>query len=300
LGEWTSRGDCISNDSSLRRLRLRQQPARADARRPAGQASAATGDGLGDARRARRTRRHPRGASAGRLARRHLCRLRAGPDFCIAQIRAALGDTAGTPRYVRTIAKQGYEFICPVDTVDNGRGRRWAVIWGVTAALSLVLAAIVVSIAIPHQPTPLVIAVARFDNETGDPTLTRLSDSLTDSVVAELTRDGPGRYAIIGNAALLRRDRADRDLGAIATALHAQYVVLGQLQRDDAGLRVLAHLIHLPEQTHVAVSRTDQIADVSLSAVDGLAATIAAAFDARLRASRQPAGSRPSPPPPSH
>jgi hypothetical protein len=75
--------------------------------------------------------------------------------------------------------------------------------------------------------------------------------------------------------------------------------VLGQLQRDDAGLRVLAHLIHLPEQTHVAVSRTDQIADVSLSAVDGLAVKIARAFDARLRANRKPA-SRPSPPPPSH
>jgi DNA-binding winged helix-turn-helix (wHTH) protein/TolB-like protein len=223
-----------------------------------------------------------------------------GLNFCIAQIRAALGDTAGTPRYVRTIAKQGYEFICPVDRVDHGRGRRWAVIWGATAVLGLALAAIVVSIAIPRQPTPLVIAVARFDNETGDPALTRLSDSLTDSLVAELTKDGPGRYAIIGNAALLRRARADRDLGAIATALHAQYVVLGQLQRDDAGLRVLAHLIHLPEQTHVAVSRTDQIADVSLSAVDGLAVKIAEAFDARLRANRQPAGSRPSPSPPSH
>jgi DNA-binding winged helix-turn-helix (wHTH) protein/TolB-like protein len=223
-----------------------------------------------------------------------------GLNFCIAQIRAALGDTAATPRYVRTIAKQGYEFICPVDAAENGRGRHWAVIWGMTAAVGLALAAIVVWKAIPRQPTPIVIAVARFDNETGDSTLTRLSDSLTDSVVAELTSDGPDRYAIIGNAALLRRDRANRDLGAIATELHAQYVVLGQLQRDDTGFRVLAHLIHLPEQTHVAVSRTDQIADVSLSAVDGLAVKIAKAFDARLRANPAPLSSRPSPPTPSH
>jgi hypothetical protein len=76
--------------------------------------------------------------------------------------------------------------------------------------------------------------------------------------------------------------------------------VLGQLQRDDTGFRVLAHLIHLPEQTHVAVSRTDQIADVSLSAVDGLAVKIAKAFDARLRANPAPLSSRPSPPTPSH
>jgi DNA-binding winged helix-turn-helix (wHTH) protein/TolB-like protein len=223
-----------------------------------------------------------------------------GLNFCIAQIRAALGDTAGTPRYVRTVAKQGYEFICPIDAGDKRLGRRWAVIWAVTATLGLALAAIVVSIAIPRRPIPLVIAVARFDNETGDPNLTRLSDSLTDSVVAELTSDGPGRYAIIGNAALLRRDRAARDLGAIATQLHAQYVVLGQLQRDDSRFRVLAHLIRLPDETHVAVTRTDQIADTSLSAIDGLAIKIAKAFDARLRARQEPAASRPSPPPPSH
>jgi DNA-binding winged helix-turn-helix (wHTH) protein/TolB-like protein len=223
-----------------------------------------------------------------------------GLNFCVAQIRAALGDTAGTPRYVRTIAKQGYEFICPVDVANHGRGRRWAAIWGVTAALSLALAAIVVWRAIPRRPVPIVVAVARFDNETGDPSLTRLSDSLTDSVVAELTSDGPGQYAIIGNAALLRRDRTTRDLGAIAAELHAQYVVLGQLQRDDTRLRVLAHLIRLPDQTHVAVTRTDQIADTSLSAIDGLAVKIARAFDTRLRANPEPAALRRSPPPPSH
>jgi DNA-binding winged helix-turn-helix (wHTH) protein/TolB-like protein len=223
-----------------------------------------------------------------------------GLNFCIAQIRAALGDTAGTPRYVRTVAKQGYEFICPLDAGDHGHDRRRALIWVVTAGLSLAMAALVVSIAIRRRPAPLVIAIARFDNETGDPSLTRFSDSLTDSVVAELTSDGPGRYAIIGNAAILRRDRAARDLGAIATELHAQYVVLGQLQRDDSRLRVLAHLIRLPDETHVAVSRTDQIADISLSAIDGLAITIAKAFDARLRASQEPAASRPSAPPPSH
>jgi DNA-binding winged helix-turn-helix (wHTH) protein/TolB-like protein len=222
-----------------------------------------------------------------------------GLNFCIAQIRAALGDTAGTPRYVRTIAKQGYEFICPVDVSDDRRDRLPVGAWTLTAAIGLAVAAIVVSIAMP-RPAPIVIAVARFDNETGEPTLTRFSDALTDSVVAELTSDGPGRYAIIGNAALLRRDRANRDLGAIATDLHAQYVVLGQLQRNDTRLRVLAHLIRLPEQTHVAVSRTDQIADVSLSAVDGLAVKIAQAFDARLRASRPPGALRSSPSPPSH
>jgi DNA-binding winged helix-turn-helix (wHTH) protein len=38
-----------------------------------------------------------------------------GLNFCVAQIRAALADNATTPRYVRTVPKSGYEFICPVE-----------------------------------------------------------------------------------------------------------------------------------------------------------------------------------------
>ena len=37
-----------------------------------------------------------------------------GLNFCIAQIRTALGDSAESPRYLQTIPKQGYRFIAPV------------------------------------------------------------------------------------------------------------------------------------------------------------------------------------------
>jgi DNA-binding winged helix-turn-helix (wHTH) protein/WD40 repeat protein len=41
-------------------------------------------------------------------------------NFCIRQIRAALGDHAGTPRYVETLPRRGYRFIAPVDSVPLG------------------------------------------------------------------------------------------------------------------------------------------------------------------------------------
>ena len=34
-----------------------------------------------------------------------------GLNFCVAQIRSALGDSAGSPIYIRTIPKLGYQFI---------------------------------------------------------------------------------------------------------------------------------------------------------------------------------------------
>src|ERR1700683_2498191 len=37
-----------------------------------------------------------------------------GLNFCIAQVRSALGDDPSSPRYIQTIARRGYQFIAPV------------------------------------------------------------------------------------------------------------------------------------------------------------------------------------------
>src|SRR5688500_18840356 len=46
-----------------------------------------------------------------------------GLNFCIAQVRAALRDSADSPRFVETVPKQGYRFIAPIrrPEVDAGR-----------------------------------------------------------------------------------------------------------------------------------------------------------------------------------
>jgi TolB-like protein len=126
------------------------------------------------------------------------------------------------------------------------------------------------------------IAVCRFDNQTGDPALDRFGDELTDNVVAEMTASETGRYGIIGNAAIVRRPRAERDLAAIASSLHSAYVVIGQVQRDGSRLRVLAHLIRLPQQTHVKVARFDGLAQDPAPDISGLAQRIAGDFAQRL------------------
>ena len=216
-----------------------------------------------------------------------------GLNFCIAQVRAALNDEAAAPRYIRTVPKRGYEFICPVEAVgspavvqaagprDAARGRLPLRAAAAVAAVALAAAAAYLFLA--SRAAVPVVAVARIDNETGDPSLTRFGDVLTDTIVEQLTRQSAGRYAVVGNAAVLRRARDQRDLGEIGASLHAGYVVLTELQRDDERLRVLAHLIRLPEQTHVTVSRIDGIASVTLTESDAIAARIAGAFAARLR-----------------
>src|SRR5262245_2060501 len=42
-----------------------------------------------------------------------------GLNFCIRQIREALGDTAGAPRFIETLPRRGYRFLMPVTAADQ-------------------------------------------------------------------------------------------------------------------------------------------------------------------------------------
>jgi DNA-binding winged helix-turn-helix (wHTH) protein/tetratricopeptide (TPR) repeat protein len=43
-----------------------------------------------------------------------------GLNYCVKQIRAALGDDAEIPRFIETLPKRGYRFIAPVEQSGNG------------------------------------------------------------------------------------------------------------------------------------------------------------------------------------
>jgi DNA-binding winged helix-turn-helix (wHTH) protein/TolB-like protein len=208
-----------------------------------------------------------------------------GLNFCIAQIRAALGDAAESPRFIKTLPKRGYRFVAPVSRVAQphvetvGSPPR-SKMYLTAVVLAIAVAVVVLVKVILPSPEPILIAVTRFDNETGTPDFDRFTDGLTDSVVAELTASG--RFGIIGNAAILRQPRAKRDLLAIGSSLKARYVVLGELQQNSSRMWVLAHLIKLPEQTHLWVTRVEWAADGPLGKEPELAKRIAAEFSRQL------------------
>ncbi len=218
-----------------------------------------------------------------------------GLNFCVAQIRSALDDDSVTPRFIRTLPKRGYQFIAPVerlgdtsdqsDTVSPKRKSPLttapAVCIGVLL-LSLALSAGYWLRALQTSKRHPIVAVLRFDNETGDPAMTRFSDALTDSVVEQLTSTSLGRFDVIGNARILRLPRDQRDLSALSSSLHAQYVVLGQVQSSGSNTRILAHLIRLPAQTHLWVTRMDTPLADQLSVESQAAQKIAAEFSGRV------------------
>ncbi len=207
-----------------------------------------------------------------------------GLAYCIGQVRTALGDSAERPRFVQTLPRRGFRFIAPVSVASAAaastvpvmpapptapvtgassgaparaverrarRPRPW--IWALAGAA----AAVVVMIAWPllDQSRPVVVAVSIFDNETGDPGLDGFVTGLSDVVVTRLTALAPDRLGVVGNDPALRQPRNIRNLRALATALDADYVVLGQLQREDDRLRFIVHFIRLEDGVHLRANR---------------------------------------------
>lgn len=215
-----------------------------------------------------------------------------GLNFCITQLRSVLGDDATNPRYVRTIPRRGYQFIAPVESASSGPEKKVAArVWKFPVRALLVSSAVLLLVGLAfiagyalrsRKSARPIVAVVRFDNETTDPEISRFSDGLTDNLVEQLTSMSHEHYAVIGNAAILRVPRDHRDLSAIASSLHAGYVVLGQVQSRGAQTRILAHLIRMPDQTHLWVVRMDQPLTNPLELQLDAAGKIAAAFAPRM------------------
>jgi DNA-binding winged helix-turn-helix (wHTH) protein len=223
-----------------------------------------------------------------------------GLNVCIAQIRSILGDESTSPRFIRTVPRRGYQFVCPVERLpvatpsepDEIPGRPKGPRRVLFATLVLVLVALLIVISanwrqiVPTSSPPAIIAVAEFDNETGDAALNSFCRSLRDNVVQQLTDAGRNHFAVIGNAAVLSVPREQRDLRHIANSLGAQYIILGQVQGSGTQTRILAHLIHMPEQTHVWVVRLEQPFDDPFTLESTAAHDIATEFAQKLEQHR--------------
>src|SRR6266568_2012543 len=48
-----------------------------------------------------------------------------GLNFCIRQIREAVGDTADTPRFIETLPRRGYRFLVPVEAPAPAMPQVW-------------------------------------------------------------------------------------------------------------------------------------------------------------------------------
>jgi DNA-binding winged helix-turn-helix (wHTH) protein/TolB-like protein len=212
-----------------------------------------------------------------------------GIAYCMSQIRAALGDSAENARFLQTIPKKGFRFIAPVAPVAPAApaapvAPATAFNWWVTVPLTLALLVATAGMVFETLRTPplqerAVIAVSVFDNETGVTEYDRPVANLSDAVLERLSKIDPDRISLIGNSFALRQPRNIRNLKAISKSVKADYVLLGQLQRGEDGLRFITHFIRLRDEAHLKANRL-AIAGENL---DGLEAAVVGEFERAVR-----------------
>ena len=212
-----------------------------------------------------------------------------GIAYCMSQVRVALGDTADNPRFVQTVPKQGFKFIAPVasvapaarDAPDTSAKtfNNWVTIPLTIAMLAAAIGMVYETLLSPPVPDRVVIAVSVFDNETGQQEFDRPVAGLSDLVVERLTKVDPNRIAVVGNAAVLRQPRNIRNLKAVAQNIQADYVLLGQLQRGETGLRFITHFIRLRDEAHLKANRLP----VSNEQLSGLETAVVEEFERAVR-----------------
>ena len=208
-------------------------------------------------------------------------------NFCVAKLRSALGDDAAAPRFVETVPTRGYRFVAATERAEKNAAtedteftdeRGW---FAVAAVVVLVIAMAGLYVA-RHSGGPPKIVVVPFHNETGSPDFDRIAKGVSDAAVAQLaTPERVSRLRVIGNASDLVFSFRPRDMKATGESLGAQYLLLGQLKKDDRRLRVVAHLIRVSDQTHLW-AKTFDTDTLDLSQQSAIAGEIATAITVRI------------------
>jgi len=219
-------------------------------------------------------------------------------NFCVAKLRAALRDDAASPRFVETIPTRGYRFVAACEPEAGSREPEAAsrkpeagsrqpaartVSWPRVAAVALgvaLLAGMAYAIHAARTQPPKIVVVP-FHNETGDAAFDRVAKGVSDAAVARLAApELAASLLVIGNADV-RFSFKPREMKATGDSLDAQYLLLGQLKKDDRGFRVVAHLIRVSDQTHLWAKTYDsETLDLPQQAViaDAIAGTVAGQF----------------------
>jgi len=132
-----------------------------------------------------------------------------GLNFCIRQIREALGDAADRPRFIETLPRRGYRFLMPVTRSGDG----------------------------PRKLTRLIALPFRMLRP--DPETDFLAFSLADALTASL---GCLRSLVVRSSVTASRFPPDADPRTIGTAADVDVIVSGTLLRAGDQVRVTTQL----------------------------------------------------------
>jgi len=135
-------------------------------------------------------------------------------------LREMLGDTAQNPRYIETIPRLGYRFVC----------------------------------AIAESAAPPVVkklAVLPFENLSSSQEQEHFADGLTEEIISRLGQLDTRRLGVIARTTCIQYKRTQKSILEIAAELGVNTILEGSVRRSGDTLRITAQLIDATDQTHL-------------------------------------------------
>jgi TolB-like protein/DNA-binding winged helix-turn-helix (wHTH) protein/Tfp pilus assembly protein PilF len=239
-----------------------------------------------------------------------------GLNNAIARLRDALGDDREAPRYIETLPRIGYRFVCHLDQTaapparDDGRSANdghtvlappapvtTASGWRgnprpLTGAALVLLGAVAVLLIVwaghwrsPPAPsgsalTDPSLAVLPFANLGSDKENEYFADGLTEALVTKLA--AIHGLKVVARTSSYRFKGRQESAGSIAQALHVNHLLEGSVSRAGTQLRITAQLIDARSDAHMWSQTFDRRAGDIFKIQDEIAFAVAAALKVSL------------------
>jgi len=185
----------------------------------------------------------------------------------INKLRAALNDSARTPRYIETVGRRGYRFIYPISAAPVPPSPKLIEfpappprpmpirMVAVVSGLALVFSVVAVFWA-THKPSGAAvpphirsIAVLPLKNLSSDPQEEYFSEGLTDELITRLA-SLPG-LRVISRTSAMHYKNSTMPLPQIAQQLKVDAIVEGSVLRAGGRVRITAQLIAAATDHHI-------------------------------------------------
>jgi TolB-like protein len=181
-----------------------------------------------------------------------------GVNKAIGKVRYALGDSAGNPRFIETVASRGYRFLADVAVVRGGQ-------------------------ALTALDGPIrSLAVLPLENLSNDTSEDYFADGMTEELITQLGQIRSLRVISRTSVMTYKSDR--KSLTEIARELRVEAVVEGSVLRSGDRVRINAQLIAVPADRHMwAQSYAGDLRDTL-----ALQSRVASAIAEQIRATLDP------------
>jgi DNA-binding winged helix-turn-helix (wHTH) protein/TolB-like protein/Tfp pilus assembly protein PilF len=205
-----------------------------------------------------------------------------GLNYCIRQIRAALGESADEPRYIETLPKRGYRFIAPLTAAAAHPPKPGIGLHLPLAALTIALAIFsVYLLTTKATPPPKLILVRPFVGLGLSPEQAWYSDALTQQLIGEMARTKSIRVLPWSTSLALKSQPAS--VSDLRRRFGAEAILEGSIRSEGKRWTVVSQLVDTQSESvlwsHRDERETSDLGQFEKDLLTAIASTLKLRFD---------------------